>query len=150
MDKNQLRFYSQVTMGLNLVVFFFGVLYFLSVYFLPSVSLPIGNLFGFIMIFTWLVNLGLIFVDDRVVNKSNPVGEKINKVGLYFLIFFILATFFFLGNNLLLSITISTSKSAMIKPLILALVGLFGISGFGAFLGWFNFDNLDNQEVWKF
>lgn len=148
--KDFLKYYSFTAFSLNLLINILGIIYFGIAYSITHFQSSVWNIIGAIIIVTWLINLGLIFLNDRIVNKSSLIGKEINKTCNYFLIFFLIAIILLVGANISLSTTISTDPSASILPLSLASIGYFGISCFGIYISYLNVVNLEVSGVWKF
>lgn len=147
---NQFKYFCFTLLTLNIITAFWGTVYFITTYLMESSYSFLWNVFGFIIIITWLGNLGLLYINDKLIHKNKPIGKKINDICNYFLIFYIIAMILLLLSNVLLSATISTAPTASIPPLVLASIGFYGISVFGIYLTYLNINNLETHELWKF
>ena len=97
------------------------------------------------MFISWVLDITLVYLNDRLIVKSNEVGRMINLIS-YGLLGIIIIGMLFLFFHSFLQYFLG---EATIVGIILALVGIIGISLAGMWLSYLNVKNLDNQEVWK-
>ena len=85
-------------LGMNIASLLMGIIYFII-----GPEMIFGTLFTIILIISWFLDIGLIFLDDLFIMKEHPNGKQINRIGYGFLMVQILATFFFVGGNFLMN-----------------------------------------------
>lgn len=142
-NKNQLKIFCIVLIVLNLISVILGVIY----YALSTTALWwLWNLQGIIMIISWLFNMLLVYINDRVLNKSDRIGRKINLLSYLFLVFTIIAMLLLFFYTFIGSLV----DFSLIIDFILALLAFIGIAIFGISLAYFDIKNLENRSVWKF
>ena len=141
-NKQQLRKFCSTTIVLNVVSLVLGVIY----YAISTTQLWwLWNVQGVIMIISWLLNMLLVYINDRVLIKSNEIGKRINLLSYIFLVYTIIAMFMLFFYTFIVSfVDISTSI-----VIVLALSGFIGIAVFGIILAYLDIKNLENRSVWK-
>ncbi len=141
-NKQQLRKFCSTTIVLNVVSLVLGVIY----YAISTTQLWwLWNVQGVIMIISWLFNMLLVYINDRVLIKSNEIGKRINLLSYIFLMYTIIAMFMLFFYTFIVSfVDISTSI-----VIVLALSGFIGIAVFGIVLAYLDIKNLENLSVWK-
>ncbi len=141
-NKQQLRKFCSTTIVLNVVSLVLGVIY----YAVSTTALWwLWNVQGVIMIISWLLNMLLVYINDRVLIKSNEIGKRINLLSYIFLVYTIIAMFMLFFYTFIVSfVDISTSI-----VIVIALSGFIGISVFGIVLAYLDIKNLENRSVWK-
>ncbi|MGB5911928.1 MAG: hypothetical protein WBH31_12105 [Promethearchaeia archaeon] len=138
--KQQLKYFCLIVIVLNLVSAILGVLY----YALSTTTLFwLWNLQGIIMFISWILNLLLVYINDRILMKSDTMGKKMNLLSYGFLAFIIFAMFFFTIHSL----TTSFIDPPMIISYFLALFALIGIAIFGILLAYLDIKNLEKRGV---
>ena len=142
LNKLLLKTFCLIIIVLNLINAILGVLY----YALSTTRLFwLWNLQGIIMFISWVLNLLLIYINDRILMKSDIMGRKMNLVSYGFLAFIIFAMFFFTIHSL----TTSFIDPPIIVTYALALLALIGIAIFGVLLAYLDIKNLENRGVLK-
>ena len=141
-NKQQLRMFCSTTIVLNVVSLVLGITY----YAVSTTQLWwLWNVQGVIMIISWLLNMLLVYINDRVLIKSNEIGKRINLLSYIFLVYIIIAMFLLFFYTFIVSfVDISTSII-----IVLALSGFIGIAVFGIVLAYLDIKNLENRGVWK-
>ena len=141
-NKQQLRMFCSTTIVLNIVSLVLGLIY----YAISTTQLWwLWNVQGVIMIISWLLNMLLVYINDRVLIKSNEIGKRINLLSYIFLVYTIIAMFMLFFYTFIVSfVDISTSI-----VIVLALSGFIGIAVFGIILAYLDIKNLENRSVWK-
>jgi len=138
--KQKLKYFCLIVIVLNLVSAILGVLY----YALSTTTLFwLWNLQGIIMFISWILNLLLVYINDRILMKSDTMGKKMNLLSYGFLAFIIFAMFFFTIHSL----TTSFIDPPMIISYFLALFALIGIAIFGILLAYLDIKNLEKRGV---
>ena len=141
-NKLQLKTFCLIIIVLNLISTVLGVLY----YALSTTRLFwLWNLQGIIMFISWILNLLLIYINDRVLIKSDTMGKKMNLLSYGFLAFILFAMLFFTIHSL----TTSFIDPPMIISYGLALLALIGIAIFGTLLAYLNIKNLGKRGIFK-
>ena len=143
LNKQQLKTLSFIIIVFNLISIILGILY----YAVPTTILFwLWNLTGIIMFISWLLNTLLIYVNDRIVMKSDTTGKKINLLCYGFLVFIIITMLLLFFNTLTLSFIANIS----ILITSWALLSIIGVAIFGIILAYMDIKNLVNRGVWKF
>ncbi|MFX0137983.1 MAG: hypothetical protein ACFFDN_30355 [Candidatus Hodarchaeota archaeon] len=138
--KQQLRYFCLIVIVLNLVSVILGVFYYA---FSTTTLFWLWNIQGIIMFISWLLNILLVYINDRVLMKSDAIGKKINLLSYGFLAFIIFAMFFFIIHSL----TTSFIDPPLLISYVLALLALIGISIFGVLLAFLDIKNLERRGV---
>ena len=142
-NKQQLKALCLLVIILNLISACLGVIY----YSLQTRKLFwLWNLQGSIMFASWFLNILLVYINDRMLMKKDPIGRKINNFCYYSLVFMIIAMLLFFYHNL----TISFISALSIVNIALPLMSLIEIAIFSVVLAYFDIKYLENQGVWKF
>ena len=141
-NKQQLRLFCSTIIVLNVVSLVLGVIY----YAISTTQLWwLWNVHGVIMIISWLLNMVLVYINDRVLIKSNEIGKRINLLSYIFLVYTIIAMFMLFFYTFIVSfVDISTSI-----VIVLAFSGFIGIATFGILLAYLDIKNLENRGVLK-
>jgi len=134
---------SNISIFLNLITSALGILYLI----MPSPSI-LYDVFGVFMIFSWSLNLMLLYIIDKYLNKSSPIGKKINRHSYFFLITFIICilmiVFGIIFTNFILSGFLAILGSLMI------ISGFFIIVSYGIYYSLLIFSSNDIREGWNF
>lgn len=130
---------------LNILILFFGFDYLLE--FIYSI---IWDIFGVILIATYIGNSFFIFITSKRVNKNDDLGRKINRIAYGYLILSIIALIFgmFVGN-FLLSNSYSNTLGGNWIYYILIFGGFFSIPAYGIFYSALIFYSSSNSELWN-
>lgn len=143
LHKSLLKYFCIIIIILNACSVVFGVMYYA---FSTTQLFWLLNFIGIVIFISWLLNMLLVYLNDRFIIKSNEKGKKLNLLCYGFLGFTIIAMLFLFLHTFLLSF-IGTSLTITV---ILALVAIIGIAIFGILLAYFDIKNLENRGVWKF
>ncbi|MHA1294534.1 MAG: hypothetical protein ACTSQJ_17985 [Promethearchaeota archaeon] len=143
--QNLFKKLSYIIIFLNISTIICGIIYFI----IPIYSI-FWDIFGVLMVLTWILNFFLIYITGELLKKSNEIGKRINQMCYIFIVFFIIAMLLFVISDLLLSITTETNAIWLFLFVIPVYIGFFGISLFGIYFSYFNLKNLENRGVWKF
>lgn len=107
---------------------------------------------GILLVCSWLMNLYLIYVLDKLLVKTNKTGKAINRYCYYFIIFFILAIFIMLIGVLFQSIILK--RQVYVVGTILyhvnISIGLIGVAGLAIYLSILTLVTIDKREVFNF
>jgi hypothetical protein len=140
-QKREMNYYIKITLSMNVISIIMGILYFIV-----GSGLLFGIIFGIILVGSWLLDIGLIFIDDFTLKKGNKIGKAINRLGYAFIFYQIIAVLVLAGGLFLLNADWAT-------PFIqyfLVFVGFFGFFILGTILSYANMKGLNRKEVWKF
>ncbi len=118
----------KVSFVLNILTICFAIAYFAL---LPPYNLLI-NLFGVVLISSWLLNIFILVLIDKYVNKSTTIGKSINRFSYYYIFFFMLSLLLILIGLLLSMLIVDITQTLFVVWVYL--VELFGLIGI-AFLG---------------
>ncbi|MBY9016302.1 MAG: hypothetical protein KGD68_11460 [Candidatus Lokiarchaeota archaeon] len=138
-----IKYVSKLGIFLSAFSLSLGIIYF----FLPTNSI-LYDLFGFVLIFSWLLNGALVYFTDIYLNKNFHIGKQINRLSYYYLALFI-------ASILLLVFGIIFSAFIISGPL-LVLGNIMIVSGFlitnlyGFHFCIVTFTNIDNRGAWTF
>ncbi|MFX0026059.1 MAG: hypothetical protein ACFE8M_06565 [Candidatus Hermodarchaeota archaeon] len=140
--KQQLKYFCLIVIALNLVSVILGIFYYaLS----TTAFFWLWNIQGIIMFISWILNLLLVYINDRILMKSEIMGRKMNLLSYGFLAFIIFAMFFFTTHSIITSFI----DPPMLISYILALLALIGIAIFGILLAYLDIKNLERRGVLK-
>ncbi len=134
---------SNLSIFLNIITSALGILYLIMP---PSPSI-LYDVFGVFMIFSWSLNLIMLSIIDKYLNKSSTMGKKINRHSYFFIISFIICllmmVFGIILTNFILSGFIVILGSLMI------ISGFFLIVIYGIYYSLLIFTTL-SKEGWNF
>jgi len=134
---------SNISILLNIITFALGILYLI----MPSPSI-LYDVFGVLMIFSWSLNLIILSIIDKYLNKSSTIGKKINRQSYFFIVIFIICllmmVFGIILTNFILSGFIAILGSLMI------ISGFFMIVSYGIYYSLLIFLSIDITEGWNF
>ncbi|MHA1491748.1 MAG: hypothetical protein ACTSRI_19095 [Promethearchaeota archaeon] len=140
-QRNQLKYIFKTTLGMNFASIITGIIYLII-----GPERIFGFLFTIILVSSWFLNIGLIFLDEFFVVKNHPNGKKINRIGYGFLMLQIIAILFLVAGNFLMNAQWGTQT---IWYLLIS-IGFFTTFAFGSILAYANMKNIDILEVWNF
>jgi len=132
---------------LNILSFCFGIAYFV----IPVHSIML-DIFGVILLVSWFLNISIIFIVDKYLNKSSLRGKKINRFLYYYLVFFIVGLILMVLSVAVSNFLLIGENSFIISMVVVAdtLAGLLGIAILGVYLAMIIYINLENSEVFNF
>jgi len=104
------------------------------------------NFQGIFIFISWILNLIIIHWNDKIIQKTNSIGKRINRLCYYELVFIIVS----MGNNIFYILTLGYLPSPSLLFFILVLVSLIGMGAFGTFLAFFSLKHLNERGVIKF
>lgn len=141
-NKQQLKIFCLTIIVLNIISLILGLIYYAMV---TTRLWWLWNVQGIIMFLTWLLNMLLVYINDRILIKSHVIGKKLNRVSYYSLGFTIIAMFLLFFHTFIVSFV----DNSLIIDLILALVAFIGIAAFSIVLALLDIKNLEDRGVWK-
>ncbi len=132
---------------LNILTICFGISYFII-----SIQSILLDIFGVILVLSWLMNILILYLDDKYLNKNNEIGNSLNHIMYYYIFFFIIGILL-----IMLSIFISNFLLIGDFSLILAVIldidlfiGFIGIGIFGIYLAIKTLSLIDRRGVFSF
>ncbi len=128
---------------LNIACMALGVFYLA----LPIYSF-LWDVFGVILLVTLFNDIFLAYLNSVKLNKTVPLGSKLNWFTYIYLIFFIFGMLFILLSNFLISITYSNSFFANIIMVSFIVVFNFGFFAIGFWIAYIDYKNLNNRDLW--
>jgi len=134
---------TKASIILNLASIIMGIMYLTN----PVYSI-LWDVFGVILIITLIGNLVLVFVTTNHLNKTSKEGNRLNILCYFYLVYTILAMFFMLGGNLLISVTYSNDISWMFAGYMLVFSGYFGLLVLGLLIAYWNAKTLGDARLW--
>ncbi len=139
---------SFIALFLNIIALVFGAVYLVLSSFGIVYIFVLWDIFGVLMIVTFLNNFLLIYFNDIKLNKNTQLGNKLNILCYGFLIFQIFAiSLIFLGNWRYYAIY-STDPLDAIRSYVFICIGYFGVLLFGMAIALIDIKNLNNSELW--
>ena len=141
--KNLTKSLSQLGIFLHILSCAFGILYF---------SFPVNSfifdLFGVILIASWLLNILILLIDDTYLNKSTVIGKKLNRLTYYNITLFIIGILLILCGVMIAAFILD--GFLLYLAFLMIILGFFGIEMISLQLTLATFLNIDNRGVWKF
>jgi hypothetical protein len=134
---------SNISIFLNIITSALGILYLI----MPSTSI-LYDVFGVFMIFSWSLNLLLLFISDKYLNKSSTIGKKINRHSYFFIISFILCILMILFGIIFTNFILSGFPAILGSLMIIS--GFFIIVIYGTYYSLLIFLSNDITEGWNF
>jgi len=141
--KKVLQSLSKIAIFLNVLSCALGILYFVI-----SVNSLIYDIFGYIFFISWLVNIFIICMDNKYLNKSSKLGKKINRLTYYYLSSFIGSILLLAFGNIFTSFFLK--GFLLILGRLMIIFGFYIITLFGLHFSLSTFLNIDDRGVWNF
>ena len=139
--KEQIKIYCIITLGMNIASIVLGLLHYII-----GLNIVFGIMLSIILAIAWVLNIGLLILNDFKIVKSNPIGKKLNLLGYGFIGFQIIAIFTLAGGIFLLNADWTTP---LVQYLLIG-TGFFGYFIYGSLLSYINIKKVEIREVWKF
>jgi len=142
-SKAVIKYLSKLGIFLSAFSLSLGIIYF----FFPANSI-LYDLFGLVLIVSWVLNAALVYFTDIYLNKDFPMGKRINRLSYYYLALFI-------ASILLMAFGVIFS-AFIISGALLVLSNIMIISGFlisilyGFHFCIMIFTNIDDRGAWNF
>ena len=134
---------SQLGIFLHIFSCAFGILYF---------SFPVNSfifdIFGVILIASWLFNVLILLIDDSYLNKSTKIGKKLNRLTYYNIVLFIIGVLLILWGVILTAFILD--GFLFVLAFLMIIIGFFGIEMISLQLALATLLSIDNRGVWKF
>ncbi|GAG58730.1 unnamed protein product [marine sediment metagenome] len=141
-NKQQLKLFCLTIIVLNIISLVLGLIYYAMV---TTRLWWLWNVQGIIMFLSWLLNILLVYINDRILIKSHVIGKKLNRLCYYSLVFTIIAMFLLFFHTFIVSLV----DSSLIIELVMSLGAFIGIAAFGIALAYLDIKNLEERGVWK-
>ena len=119
---------------------------FVIVYFIIPISTIIHDIFGLVLIVSWLLNILLIHQIDKRIIKTSDMGKKINRYSFVYIVVFIAGMLLLTSGVTLLSFPLIS----VVLSYALILAGSISISGLGLMLAVIISSSLEKRGVWSF
>ncbi|MBY9019118.1 MAG: hypothetical protein KGD66_09845 [Candidatus Lokiarchaeota archaeon] len=133
---------SNVSIFLNIITSALGILYLI----MPSPSI-LYDVFGVFMIFSWSLNLIMLSIIDKYLNKSSAIGKKINRHSYFFIVSFIICLLMMVFGIILTNFILSGFLAILGSLMIIS--GFFLIVIYGIYYSLLIFTTL-SKEGWNF
>lgn len=140
-EKSNFQALCQGLILLNIVNMVFGTLYFAS----TSYSI-IWDIFGIIMVFTWIADLVFVIFNKGFLKQMDIVDRKVNLYNLIFIVLIILSMLGFVLGNLYRSILVSPNIILNFVPTIIVASIFYVISCFAIYLSFLNIKRMQNPN----
>jgi hypothetical protein len=147
-SKNFMRSCCKLALLLNILTMCFGI-----AYFIVPVNNFLYNIFGFILLCSWLLNIFLIYVVDKHLIKNNPKGTRINKFSYRFIVVFIIGILAIIIEVLFLNViyeAVNLAELWLITAYIIISVWVAGIAFLGIYFSLLTYISLEERGVWRF
>ena len=105
------------------------------------------DIFGILLLITWFGNLLLIYLNSNNINRETKIGNLINLLGYFYLIFSICAIYMIIRGNMLITSTYSNNIKDTWRNYGMIYFGIFGLLSFGFIVSVLNIKNLNQKEV---
>ncbi len=141
--KSILKYLSNLGIFTNVLTIALAILYF----FLPA-NFILYDVFGIVLILSWTLNLALVYLTDKFLNKNVPIGKRINRLSYYYIALSI-------GSVLLMvfGVVISAfiiSGFILVLGNVMIILGFLIITLYGINFSIVTFTNINTRGVWKF
>jgi len=141
--KSILKYLSNLGIFTNVLTIALAILYF----FLPA-HFILYDVFGIALILSWTLNLVLIYLIDKFLNKNIPIGKRINRLSYYYLALSIASVLLMVFGVVLSAFIIS--GFILILGNVMIILGFLIITLYGINFSIVTFNNINTRGVWKF
>lgn len=131
---------TKISFLLNILTTCFAIAY----YIIPSYNI-LFDVFGFILLLAFFLNIALIWTVDNKLIKNTVIGKKLNRMDYYYALFFIIGILLMIIGVFLLSFLIEGE----LLFILLILTGLLMITVFGGYFSILIRNNIDKRGVWQ-
>ncbi len=128
---------------LNIACGLFGILYII----IPIYTI-LWDIFGVILLVTLFEDIFLAYLTSVKVNKTVPLGNKLNQFTYFYLIFIVFGILLILLNNFSYSITYSNELIYTGQYLFWIYQFYFGFFMIGLGIAYVDYKSLNNRELW--
>ena len=136
-----IKYYSYGALIINICAIIFNLLGYIGV---SLMNLPAVILF----LIAAGADLGLIYMTLSLINRLDPIGQKIKRAHHLYLIFFLFAVLILFGNSMAYSFFM---VGDLLRDLtyIGSILAYFGIFILGIFTTYLNIQNINQKGTWK-
>ncbi|TFG05459.1 MAG: hypothetical protein EU536_01785 [Promethearchaeota archaeon] len=138
---NVMKFYSLLTLLLNILAIGTNLLSYLGIYILNFVSI-----ISFLVAFS--LNLGFIYLCLSYINRKDTIGRKITCLCRYYLVFCFIAVLILFTQSASYSF-IAVGHFLRELIFVISLFCYFGILVFGLLANYVNCQNINRSGIWK-
>ncbi len=116
---------------LNIISAGLGILY------LARLALPLlWDVFGILLLVTFFLNLLVLYLLDKIIDKTTVIGKRLNWWSFGVLILIIFAMYAIVGANFLISVTYSNALGAIGGYYLVIYCSYFGLLAMGVGMGY--------------
>jgi len=138
-----LKYLSNLGIFSNVLTIALAILYF----FLPA-NFILYDVFGIVLILSWTLNLALIYLIDKFLNKNVPIGKRINRLSYYYIALSIGSILLMVFGVILSAFIIS--GFILVLGNVMIILGFLIITLYGINFSIVTFTNINTRGVWKF
>jgi len=128
---------------LNLTSIVLGIIY-LAI----EVYNIVWDIFGVILLITLFGNILLVYLNTTQINRTTKLGNRINLLCYFYLVYMVFAMLFMVGGNMLIQMNYESDILSNLRHYFMLFAGYFGVLGFALIIAYLDFKNLDNREIW--
>ncbi|MHA1232685.1 MAG: hypothetical protein ACTSPQ_18790 [Candidatus Helarchaeota archaeon] len=138
--KSILKFYYYISLVLNISTV---ILHIIAEFFVSIIQ----EFTAFLIITVFFLNIFLIIINFKIINRDNKEGKFIKNLIWIYLIFIIYTLYSMANYHISIALM---DKTISISDIILFFVGIYGFYGFGIFISLIDVLNADNESVWRY
>ena len=138
--KSILKFYYYISLVLNISTV---ILHIIAEFFVSIIQ----EFTAFLMITIFFLNIFLIIINFKIINRDNKEGKFIKNLIWIYLIFIIYTLYSMANYHISIALM---DKTISMSDIILFFVGIYGFYGFGIFISLIDVLNADNESVWRY
>ena len=138
--KSILKFYYYISLVLNISTV---ILHIIAEFFVSIIQ----EFTAFLMITVFFLNIFLIIINFKIINRDNKEGKFIKNLIWIYLIFIIYTLYSMANYHISIALM---DKTISMSDIILFFVGIYGFYGFGIFISLIDVLNADNESVWRY
>ncbi|MFX1339279.1 MAG: hypothetical protein ACFFDK_11775, partial [Promethearchaeota archaeon] len=105
------------------------------------------DIFGFILLSTWFANLLLVHMSSRNINRKTKIGNIINLLSYFYLLFSILAMYIIIRANNQITATYSNNINDLGRWYGWIYTAIYGLLSLGVLVSVLNIKNLSMNQV---
>ena len=144
MKKTIMKACCKISILFNILMFCFGITYLI----IPFYNI-LFDIFGIVLISSWLINILILYLDEQYLVKTSSIGKQINRFTYYYIILFIVGILVIVNGVFFLTIIIEGNIIIFFMHLAI-FIGLFDIAIMGIYLAVITYINLEKRGVWIF
>ena len=138
--KSILKFYYYISLVLNISTV---ILHIIAEFFVSIIQ----EFTAFLIITVFFLNIFLIIINFKIINRDNKEGKFIKNLIWIYLIFIIYTLYSMANYHISIALM---DKTISMSDIILFFVGIYGFYGFGIFISLIDVLNADNESVWRY